>query len=378
MQSILAMSMVPEQASTFAPDVDNLYFYLWGTTIFFTVGIVVAILYFFVKYRRSRVTEIPQPIAGSHALETIWTVVPFLISLTMFGWAAKIYLDQYSIPKDALDIYVVGKQWMWKFQHPEGQREINELHVPLGKKVRLVMASEDVLHSFFVPAFRTKMDIVPGPNRYSTIWFQATKPGTYRIYCAEYCGTNHSGMIGWITVMNDQDYQAWLSGGAAEGSLAQRGQTLFGQLGCSTCHKSDGNGTCPKLEGVYGSDVQLTDGKKVAADDSYVRESILNPTAKVVAGYQPIMPTFQGIASEEQIQQLVAYVKSIGVAQAATSAVGGTATDARSSNAVANRPPIMMNAPPAVGNPSAGTALAPTPAHNNVTTGAGDTAKGKR
>jgi cytochrome c oxidase subunit 2 len=237
------------------------------------------------------------------------------------------------------------------------------------------MASEDVLHSFFVPAFRTKMDVVPGPNRYSTIWFQATKPGTYRIYCAEYCGTNHSGMIGWITVMNDQDYEAWLSGGAAEGSLAQRGQALFGQLGCISCHKSDGTGQCPKLEGVYGGEVQLNNGQKVQADDSYVRESILDPTAKVVAGYQPIMPTFQGIVSEEQIQQLVAYVKSIGMAQPASSAPGTTATDARSSNPLANQPPIMKT--PNVESPSVGTALQPTPQHNNLTTGAGDTA-GKR
>lgn len=368
MQSILAMSqLIPEQASTFAPDVDNLYFYLWGTTIFFTLGISIAILYFFVKYRRSRVTEIPRPIAGSHALETIWTVVPFLISISMFAWAAKIYIDEYSIPKDALDIYVVGKQWMWKFQHPEGQREINELHVPLGKKVRLVMASEDVLHSFFVPAFRTKMDVVPGPNRYSTIWFQATKPGTYRIYCAEYCGTNHSGMIGWITVMNDQDYEAWLSGGAAEGSLAQRGQALFSQFGCATCHKSDGTGTCPKLEGVYGTDVQLASGQKVKADDSYVRESILDPIAKVVAGYQPIMPTFQGIASEEQIQQLVAYVKSIGVAPQPAAAGAATGTPGASPGGQA---PIMMDRLPHGANPAVGNALQNLP----TTPHAGDSA----
>jgi cytochrome c oxidase subunit 2 len=220
----LGLSMLPEQASTYAPDVDNLYLFMVGTTVFFTVLICAAILYFFVKFRRRSVTEIPQPIAGSMVLESIWTVIPFLIAMGMFGWGAKVFFEQYTIPNDAADVYVVGKQWMWKFQHPEGQREINELHVPIGQKIRLVMATEDVIHSFYVPAFRIKQDVVPGPNRYSTIWFEATKTGTYHIFCAEYCGTQHSGMIGWITIMEPKDYQAWLSGGAAEGSMAQRGE----------------------------------------------------------------------------------------------------------------------------------------------------------
>jgi cytochrome c oxidase subunit II len=355
--SLLMSWMLPEQASTYAPDVDNLYLFLVGLTVFFTVLISGAILYFFVKYRRRSEAEIPQPIAGSMVLESAWSIIPFLISLGIFAWGAKIYLDQYTIPNDAMDIYVVGKQWMWKFQHPEGQREINELHIPVGRKIRFVMATEDVIHSFFVPAFRMKEDIVPGPSRYSTVWAQATQTGTFHIFCAEYCGTSHSGMIGTVTVMNDKDYQAWLAGGAAEGSMSERGAALFTQLGCVTCHKPDATGQCPKLEGVYGTEQQLNNGNSVLADDSYVRESILSPAAKVVKGYQPIMPSFQGIVSEEQLQQLLAYVKSIGVAQAAApaGAKGGAPTAAP-----VTHPPIMSSG--AQAEPVAQTAKTTAPA----------------
>jgi len=216
----------------------------------------------------------------------------------------------YRAPNEALDIYVVAKQWMWKFQHLDGQREINELHIPVGQRVKVTLTTEDVIHSFFVPAFRIKMDVVPG--KYSTIWFEATKPGRYHLFCAEYCGTNHSGMIGWIDVMEPSEYQSWLAGGAAEGSLASSGEKLFQQLACITCHRSDAQGRGPVLEGLFGKQVQLQAGGKVVADESYLRESILNPRAKVVAGFQPIMPTFQGQVSEEQVLQLIAYIKSIG------------------------------------------------------------------
>ncbi len=341
---ILGMSwMLPEQASTYAPEVDNLYLFLVGTTIFFTVLISAAILYFFVKFRRRSESEVPRPVAGSMVLETAWTVIPFFISIGMFAWGAKIYLDQYTIPNDAQDIYVVAKQWMWKFQHPEGQREINELHIPVGKKIRFVMATEDVIHSFYIPAFRIKEDVVPGPNRYSTVWAEATMTGTFHIFCAEYCGTSHSGMIGWVTVMDDKDYQAWLSGGAAQGSMAERGANLFQQFGCITCHKSDGSGQCPKLEGKYGTMETLQGGEKVLIDDSYIRESILSPLAKIVAGYQPIMPSFQGQASEEQLQMLIAYIKSIGPAAAAAPGAGGGSSKISppGMNPAAQRPPIM-------------------------------------
>jgi cytochrome c oxidase subunit 2 len=218
----------------------------------------------------------------------------------------------YRPPGEALEIYIVAKQWMWKFQHLDGQREINEVHVPVGRKVKITMTTEDVIHSFYVPAFRIKMDVVPG--KYSTVWFEPTKAGRYHLFCAEYCGTGHSRMIGWIDVMEASEYQAWLAGGAAEGSLASSGEKLFQQLACNTCHRSDAQGRGPVLEGLFGKPVQLADGSTVIADESYLRESILNSQAKIVAGFQKpsIMPTFQGLISEEQLLQLIAYIKSIG------------------------------------------------------------------
>jgi cytochrome c oxidase subunit 2 len=237
-------------------------------------------------------------------------VIPFGLTMIMFSWGANIFFRESRPPNDALDIYVVGKQWMWKLQHMEGRREINELHVPIGRAIKLTMTSEDVIHSFFVPDFRLKQDVVPG--RFSTLWFQPTKPGRYHLFCAEYCGTRHSGMIGWVYVMEPQDYQNWLSGGAPEGSMADAGHKLFQDLACSNCHKDDATGRCPPLANLFGRTVQLTGGGTVKVDESYIRESILQPTAKVAAGYQPIMPTFQGLVTEEGIVQLIEYIKSIG------------------------------------------------------------------
>jgi len=212
-------------------------------------------------------------------------------------------------PEETLNIYVVGKQWMWKFQHLDGQREINELHVPLGRPVKLIMTSEDVIHDLFVPAFRMKADVIPG--RYTNIWFQPTKPGRYHLFCAEYCGTRHSGMIGEVVVMSPTEYQTWLSGGAPEGSLASTGAKLFQDLACNTCHRPDAQGRGPMLEGLFGKSVQLLSGETVTVDEAYVRESILTPAAKVAAGFQPIMPAFQGLVSEEQLLGLIEYVKSL-------------------------------------------------------------------
>ena len=238
----------PEQASTFAESVDTLYGFLWVLTIVFGVGITLTIFYFAVKYRRRDEDEIPRPIRPAMRLEIAWTVIPFIISMGIFVWGASIYYSMYRAPDEALDIYVVGKQWMWKFQHLDGQREINELHIPYGRKVKLTMTTEDVIHSFYVPAFRVKMDVVPG--KYSTLWFEPTKPGRYQLFCAEYCGTSHSGMIGFVNVMEPSEYQAWLSGGAGEGSLAQTGQKLFQDFACNTCHRSDGQGRGPKLDAI--------------------------------------------------------------------------------------------------------------------------------
>lgn len=333
----------PDNASELSYEVDALYFFLVAITIFFTVGISFAIVYFSVKYRRSAVNGIPQPIAGSVKLESLWTGIPFLISMGIFVWGAKVYMDEYRMPDHAMDIYIVGKQWMWKFQHPEGQREINELHVPVGQKVRLTMATEDVIHSFYLPDFRVKQDVVPGPNRYTYLWFQPTKPGKYHIYCAEYCGTQHSGMIGWLYVMDPQDYQSWLSGGATEGSMASQGEKLFQDFGCITCHRADAQGRGPVLNGLYGKTQQLATGQTVTADDNYLRESILNPQAKIVAGFQPIMPTFQGQVSEEQLMQLVAYVKSIG-SQGGAAATTGTTTPTGMTSAGSGTNPQSSNA----------------------------------
>jgi cytochrome c oxidase subunit 2 len=207
-----------------------------------------------------------------------------------------------------MQMYVVGKQWMWKIQHQEGMREINELHIPINRPVKLTMTSEDVIHSFFIPDFRTKQDVVPG--RYETTWFTATKPGKYHLFCAEYCGTKHSGMIGWVYAMEPKDYQHWLAG-SPPGTMVEAGAKLFEDLACVNCHKSDGSGRGPSLVGVYGSTVKLVGGGSVRADDAYVRESILNPAAKVVEGYMPDMPVFQGLVTEEQVVQLIEYVKSL-------------------------------------------------------------------
>jgi cytochrome c oxidase subunit 2 len=246
-------------------------------------------------------------------LEIVWTVIPLALTMVMFVWSSSLYFTLARPPSDSIEMYAVGKQWMWKFQHPEGQREINELHVPVGQDVRLTMSSEDVIHSFFVPAFRVKQDVVPG--RYTQTWFRATRVGSYHLFCAEYCGTQHSGMIGRVVVMKPDDYQAWLAGegGAVSGqTLAQAGEKLFTERACASCHLESGQGPGPSLVDLAGSTVHLKDGGTVVADDTYLRESILNPAAKIVAGYQPVMPTFQGQLGEEQLVQLLAYIKSLG------------------------------------------------------------------
>ena len=302
--------LFPEAASAMARQVDYLYAYLSVVTIVMTGLIFLVVFIFAIKYRRKSEDERPRPIHGSLVLEITWSIIPFIVMLSFFWWGAQIFFANATPPANAMDVYVVGKQWMWKIQYPEGTREINELHVPVGRPVKLTLASEDVIHSFFIPAFRIKHDVVPG--RYDTMWFTATKPGRYHIFCAEYCGTEHSGMIGWVTVMNDSDYENWVAAGGTEGSMAQQGEKLFDQYGCSTCHQPDGKGRGPSLAGVYGSRIQLADGRSIQADDSFIRESILNPNAKVVAGYRSdIMPTFQGQITEEQLLQLIVYIKSL-------------------------------------------------------------------
>jgi len=319
----LLIPFLPENASNFAGGVDALYFTLVGVSVFFAALIAGLEVYFAVKYRRRSPGEIPPKTATSYALETAWIAIPFLICLVIFVWGASLYFTMYSAPKGTMEIYVTAKQWMWRFQHLGGQREINELHVPLGRRVKLTMTSEDVIHSFFVPAFRVKADVLPGQGRYRVVWFEPTKLGRYHLFCAEYCGMNHSGMIGWVEVMRPQEFQTWLSTGGAEGSMASSGQKLFQQLPCASCHKTDGTGRCPVLEGLFGKQVQLQDGRTVTVDEDYIRESILDPKAKVAAGYEPIMPNFTGLVSEEQIAQLIAYIKSIGGPQQGAAAQSG-------------------------------------------------------
>jgi len=318
---------IPESASTVSGKVDALYFYLSGVTVFFTLLISGVLIFFVIKYRRRTAFEIPRPIAGSHKLETLWSVIPFIIAMSMFAWGAQVYFENSRPPKNANEVYVVGKQWMWKIQHSTGQREINELHVPVGRKIKLIMTSEDTIHDFFIPAFRIKADVLPG--KYTTQWFEATKPGTYHLFCAEYCGMNHSGMIGSVIVMQPADFDNWLSGNASQQSPAVAGQQLFQSLGCVSCHGANGEGgRGPGLVGLFGSKVFLTNNQTLTADEAYIRESIENPSAKIVSGFNPIMPTFQGQVTPEQLIQIMSYIKSL-------QATGTPATAAPASRAEA-------------------------------------------
>jgi cytochrome c oxidase subunit 2 len=306
----------PEQASTIAQSVDYLYWFITAITVFFSAGIFATIFYFMIKYRRRSPDERPKAIEGSVPLEILWTAIPTLIVAVIFVWSSSLYVRNAVPPKGAIEVFVTGKQWMWKIEHSGGQREINELHVPLGRPVKLTMTSEDVIHDFYVPAFRVKKDVLPG--RYTSLWFEPTKLGTFHLFCAQYCGAFHAGMIGSVIVLEPDAYERWLSGGVQGESPEAAGEKLFLQQGCVTCHLADGTGPGPSLLGLYGNPVKLTTGGTVTADDAYVRESILAPRAKVVAGYVPIMPTFQGQLTEEQIGNLIAYIKVLGKSQPPT------------------------------------------------------------
>jgi cytochrome c oxidase subunit 2 len=301
--------LFPPQASTFAANVDALYIFIVATSAFFALAVCVAVVVFGLLYRRRHDGEVGARIEGNLPLELLWSIIPTMIAMVMFGWGATAYFQMRTPPEEALQLYAVGKQWMWKFQHLEGQREINELHIPAGRPIRITITSEDVIHSLFFPAFRTKMDAIPG--RYTQLWFEATQTGTYHIFCTEYCGTNHSGMIGSVVVMEPAAYQAWLAGGTTEGTLAERGERLFSELACNTCHLDSGKGRGPSLQSIVGRPVELADGSSVMVDEGYLRESIINSQAKIVRGYQPLMPAFQGLVSEDNLVALVEYVKTL-------------------------------------------------------------------
>jgi cytochrome c oxidase subunit II len=342
--ALAQIQLFPVAASEQAGSIDALYWFLTIVSAIMTGVIFLGVIVFAWKYKKTPGVKATQ-IEGSTALELTWSILPFLVMLVMFWWGAKIYFSAQNPPKDAMEVFVTGKQWMWKIQYPDGSREINELHVPVGQPVKLTMASEDVIHSFSIPAFRVRHDVVPG--HYDSLWFTPTKAGRYHLFCTEYCGNSHAGMIGWVDVLEPKEYANWAGGGGGGGDLVSQGQQLFVQNGCSTCHLLDQQGRCPNLRGLYNKPVQLNDGSTVMADDSYLRESILNPNAKITASFEAnIMPNFKGQLSEENVIQLIAYVKSLSPSTPA-------------SQQGSQQPPVVI-APPAK-RPAArtGTAAAP-------------------
>jgi cytochrome c oxidase subunit II len=306
--------LFPESASTLAPQMDALLAFLLAITAFFSLLIAGLIIFLAVKYRHTAENvDRSNPVNSHLGLELGWTIIPLIITMGIFFWGATLFYRIQTAPADALEMFVIGKQWMWKTQHPEGQREINALHVPVNTPIQLTMISEDVIHNFGLPAFRLKQDVLPG--RYTREWFQATKVGAYHIFCDQYCGTLHSQMVGQVVVMEQKDYQRWLSGdlGAPTGgvSMVEAGADNFKRLGCASCHTMTASGRGPSLIGIYNRKVSLTNGQTVVADDNYLRESILKPSAKIVRGYQPLMPAFQAQVSEQNVLELIAYLKSL-------------------------------------------------------------------
>lgn len=308
---ILAQGTVwlPERASTLAADIDWLfYFVLWTSTVIFA-GVVIAILYFAWRYRRRDPEERPELVEENRLLEISWIVIPAILVLLVFNWGFKAFIDLGVSPPDAYEITVRGRQWVWDFEYPNGAQVTGELHVPVNRPVRLRMSSEDVIHSLFIPAFRTKMDVLP--NRYTTLWFEATDTGTYQVFCTEYCGTQHAGMLAEVVVHEQGEFEEWLqtAGGMADLPPAEYGAILFEQQGCQQCHSLDGSpGVGPTLQGLYGSQEELADGSTVEADENYLRESIIEPGAQIVAGYQNVMPPYSHL-DEDQINALVEFIK---------------------------------------------------------------------
>jgi cytochrome c oxidase subunit 2 len=300
-------ALFPAEASTIAPYADALYFFLVGMTLTGLLLVAALVFGFSIRYRKAR-SPVATPVEGSTLLEATWTIIPLAIFLVAFVWGALLYFRIYNPPTNAMNIYIVGKQWMWKAEHPGGQHEINALHVPIGRPVQLTMISMDVFHSFSIPDFRVKREVIPG--RYSTVWFQATEVGTYHLFCTQYCGTKHSGMIGEITAMKPEDYEKWTQESTSGSSLSQNGERLFASMGCNQCHNGTPGARGPSLAGVYGSKLELANGTQVLVNDAYLRDSILNPSQHVTAGYAPIMPTYQGQISEDGLIDLVEYIKN--------------------------------------------------------------------
>ena len=321
--------------------VDGLFFFALAVATFFSMLIASLIFYLGIKYRRRSPSEVgrsPHPESkATTILEITWSVIPLVILLFMFSWGMRVFFAMSRPPSNAIEFYVVGKQWMWKIQHPEGRREINELHIPIGRPIKLTMTSEDVIHSFFVPAFRTKADVLPG--RYTTVWMQADKLGKYHLFCSQYCGTEHSKMGGWVYVMEPHEYQEWLAGAGAGPGPAASGEALFAAKACNTCHRPDSSARAPILAGLFGRKVFLDGGGSAVADETYIRESILNPQARIAAGYQPLMPTFKGQLSEEEIIHLIDYIKTLKAATGGPSDALDDAPPRGAQGAVSKRGP---------------------------------------
>ncbi len=308
--------LFPEQASSGAWKVDAIFLFELAFLLIMTGLICTLILFFAIRYRRGSKASRANPPKTNLVIEAIWIGLPLILSVVMFVMGAVVFFDIYTPPGDAFTVWVVGKQWMWKVQHPEGKREINELHIPIGRAVKLKMTSEDVIHSFYVPVFRTKQDVLPG--RYTETWFKPTKTGKFHLFCAEYCGTNHSAMGGWVTVMAPAEYESWLNSGVESGtSMAKQGHDLFVSHHCAGCHGAASKVMAPRLEGVYGGRVPITEGTSkdvrfIEANDRYIRDSILLPRSQVVAGYDPVMPSYQGQIGEDDLLKIIEYIKSIG------------------------------------------------------------------
>ena len=301
-------SLYPPEASKIAPQMDALYFFMVLVSLIGLTIVILLVTTFSIMYSKKR-HPVPVQIEGSTMLEATWTIIPLGLFLIIFVWGSLIYFRVYTPPANAMNIYVVGKQWMWKAEHPGGQHEIDSLHVPAGRAVQLTLISQDVFHSFSIPAFRVKREAIPG--RYTTVWFEATTPGTYHLFCTQYCGTDHSHMIGDVVVMTPDDYKKWLAGSTSGASLAQNGERLFASLSCTACHNTRPDARGPSLANVYGSKLALANGQTTTVDEAFLRDAILNPSQHVTQGFAPIMPTYQGQISEDGVIALVEYIKNL-------------------------------------------------------------------
>jgi len=310
-----SLPFFPVGASTIAGQIDALYFAWLGLSFAVALAVAAMIVWFIVRYRRGSPAprSTGDPVAHEktmHRIEIVWMVVPLAIFLAMFAWSAMVFYNSVKVPKDALPIYVVAKQWMWHAEHPAGEREIDELHVPIGRAVELIMTSQDVIHSLSIPGFRVKQDVLPG--RYTTLWFTATRPGEYRLFCTQFCGASHSQMVGRVVVMEPSGYEAWLTAHANVPTMAARGAQRFRQLGCGGCHGGQASVPSPRLDGLFGRLVDLRDGRSVVADERFIRDAVLLPNLNVPSGYEASMPSYRGQISEEELLEIIEYLKSLG------------------------------------------------------------------